>query len=281
MDWLEQLNQIKSEGGSCVLVSIVQVRGHAPREAGAKMVVSSSDPSSNMSGSVSGNMSGSVGGGNLEQMCIVKARGMLERGGPKTELLTVPLTLKNTGPYGVQCCGGEVTLTLEHFNFSKPQVAIFGAGHVGLALARVLSTLPIEILLVDSRADIFSPPLSSDDTTKATLNYINKPFPEYPEQVVNQLKPGSSAVILTHDHAEDLAILEQCLRRPDLAYIGLIGSSVKWIHFSEQLGAVGFTDLDLGRVTTPIGVPGVRGKTPEVIAIAVAAQLLERMELLE
>mgnify|MGYP000332438765 CR=1 FL=1 len=149
MDWLERLNQIKSEGGSCVLVSIVLVRGHAPREAGAKMVVSSSDPSSDPSSNMFSSVSGSVGGGNLEQMCIVKARGMLERGGPKTELLTVPLTLKNTGQYGVQCCGGEVTLTLEYLNFSKPQVAIFGAGHVGLALARVLSTLPIEILLVE------------------------------------------------------------------------------------------------------------------------------------
>ena len=267
MDWLEHLNSIKALSSSCVLVSIVQVRGHAPREIGAKMVVAA------------GETSGSVGGGNLEQMCLVKARQMLEHGEPKTELLTVPLTLKASGQYGVQCCGGEVTLTLELLNFSKPQVAIFGAGHVGLALARVLFTLPIEILLVDSRADLNVSPL--EPGSKATLEFIQKPFPEYPEQVVSQLKPGSSAVILTHDHAEDLAILEQCLRRPDLNYLGLIGSSVKWIHFKEQLKSAGFTDADLERVTTPIGVPGVRGKTPEVIAIAVAAQLLEQMETLE
>ncbi len=269
MHWLEHLNQIKTNSSSCVLVSIVNVRGHAPRAVGAKMVVTSSG------------LSGSVGGGNLEQMCVVKARQMLEHGKPKTELLTVPLTLKNSGQYGVQCCGGEVTLTLELLDFSKPQVAIFGAGHVGLALARVLSTLPIEIVMVDSRTDIFFPHLPSDPNSKATLTLIQKPFPEYPELVVNDLKPGSSVVILTHDHAEDLAILEQCLRRPDLKYLGLIGSSVKWIHFQEQLKSVGFKDAALVRVTTPIGVPGVRGKTPEVIAIAVAAQLLEKMELLE
>jgi len=277
MDWLEHVSKIKAESQSCVLVSIVAVRGHAPREAGAKMVVTSSA------------LSGSVGGGNLEQRCVVRARQMLEEGKPKTDLLTVPLTLKNSGQYGVQCCGGEVTLTLEHLNFSWPQVALFGAGHVGLALTRVLSTLPIEILLVDSRADVFPPPLarppsphlSSDPNPKATLTLIQKPFPQYPEQVVSDLKPGSSAVILTHDHAEDLAILEQCLRRPDLNYIGLIGSSVKWIHFREQLKAAGFSDADLERVTTPIGIPGVRGKTPEVIAIAVAAQLLEHLDLRE
>jgi len=267
MDWLEQVYKVKAESQSCVLVGIVLVRGHAPREAGAKMVVTKSE------------LSGSVGGGNLEQMCVVRARQMLEHGQPKTELLTVPLTLKNSGQYGVQCCGGEVTLTLELLNFSKTQVAVFGAGHVGLALARVLSTLPIEILLVDSREDLKAPLL--EPNSKATLEFIQKPFPEYPEQVVRQLKPGSSAVILTHDHAEDLAILEQCLRRPDLNYIGLIGSSVKWIHFREQLKSAGFLDSDLERVTTPIGVPGVRGKTPEVIAIAVAAQLLEKLELLE
>ena len=277
MDWLEQVCKVKAESQSCVLVSIVAVRGHAPRAVGAKMVITSSE------------LSGSVGGGNLEQMCVVRARQMLEHGKLQTELLTVPLTLKNSGQYGVQCCGGEVTLTLERLNFSKPQVAIFGAGHVGLALARVLVTLPIEILLVDSRTDIFSPHppippyphLPGDSNSKATLTVIQKPFPQYPEQVVSDLRPGSSVVILTHDHAEDLAILEQCLHRPDLNYIGLIGSSVKWIHFKEQLKSVGFTDADLGRVTTPIGVPGVRGKTPEVIAIAVAAQLLEGMELLE
>jgi len=267
MDWLEHVSKVRADSSSCVLVSIVAVRGHAPRAVGAKMVVTPSD------------LSGSVGGGNLEQMCVVKAREMLERGKPKTELLTVPLTLKNSGQYGVQCCGGEVTLTLELLNFSKPQVALFGAGHVGLALAKVLSTLPIEILLVDSREITLS--LSSEADSRATLTVIQKPFPEYPEQVVSSLKPSSSVVILTHDHAEDLAILEQCLCRPDLKYIGLIGSSVKWIHFKEQLKSAGFSATDFERVTTPIGVSGVRGKTPEVIAIAVAAQLLEGMDTLE
>ncbi len=86
-------------------------------------------------------------------------------------------------------------------------------------------------------------------------------------------------LILTHDHRQDIAILETALHRPDLGFIGLIGSSAKWSTFKHQLEARGFTHADFLRVTTPIGVPGVRGKEPEVIAIEVAAQVLQCLEL--
>lgn len=79
---------------------------------------------------------------------------------------------------------------------------------------------------------------------------------------------------MTHDHAEDLFGLERALRRADLGYLGLIGSAGKWARFRQKLKAQGFSDQDLQRVTTPIGLPGVRSKAPEAIAIATAAQLL-------
>ena len=94
------------------------------------------------------------------------------------------------------------------------------------------------------------------------------------------IAPGSSVLIMSFSHAEDLEILAQCLQRArtqdDLPYIGLIGSKSKWATFRHRLEARGFNEADFAQVTCPIGVPGIAGKQPEVIAVAVAAQLLQR-----
>ncbi|WP_178087793.1 XdhC family protein, partial [Methylacidimicrobium cyclopophantes] len=100
----------------------------------------------------------------------------------------------------------------------------------------------------------------------------------FPERVVGELARGAHLVIATHDHAEDLAILEAALARSDLGFVGLIGSSVKWAHFQKKLRGDGVSESALRRVTTPIGISGIRGKDPAVIAIATAAQLLPFLE---
>jgi xanthine dehydrogenase accessory factor len=100
------------------------------------------------------------------------------------------------------------------------------------------------------------------------------------QAAVADIAPGSSVLIMSFSHAEDLEILALCLRRAreqdDLPYIGLIGSKSKWATFRHRLEARGFGEADFARVTCPIGVPGIAGKQPEVIAVAVAAQLLQR-----
>ncbi len=95
------------------------------------------------------------------------------------------------------------------------------------------------------------------------------------------LPTGAHLLVLTHDHAEDLAVLERALRDAEVGFIGLIGSASKWTHFRRQLLAHGLSETDLARVTTPIGLPGVPGKSPQAVAIAVAAQLLGVLELPE
>ncbi len=268
MFWLEVLRDFGQRGEPCVIVTVASVRGHSPRSAGAKMIVSRET------------VFGSVGGGNLEAVAVKKARRMLENGARVPEFLEVTLTEKAEAEFGVQCCGGEVKLLLEPIIPERSQVAIFGVGHVGLALARILSALPLEILLSDSRSDMLESTRFTGFSSVAQIRTFNFAHPS-PEFVMTELKPGAFVLILTHDHSEDITILETALHRPDLKYIGLIGSSAKWTRFQTQLKARGFTDADLARVTTPIGVAGIRGKQPEVIAIAVAAQLLTMLEFVE
>jgi xanthine dehydrogenase accessory factor len=99
---------------------------------------------------------------------------------------------------------------------------------------------------------------------------------------VPHLQPGSAVLIMSFSHAEDLDVLAACLTRArahnDLPYIGLIGSKTKWATFRHRLEARGFVDADFARVTCPIGVSGISGKQPEVIAVSVAAQLLQQLK---
>lgn len=264
MRWLEHLTALTQQQTPLVMVTLVHVRGHAPREAGAKMLVTQEA------------VYDTIGGGNLEHTAIALARAMLaavragQRPAPQTH--TVRLTENAPAEYGQQCCGGEVTLLLEPVLSARPSVAIFGLGHVGLALVTVLSILPIELWLVDSRRERLEPlHLASLEGRSARLHPHLTPLPE---TVLQELPPGSHLLVMTPDHAEDLAVLEAALRRADLGFIGLIGSSTKWANFQRKLQQQGFSREQIARITCPIGLPQVPGKTPEAIAIATAAQLV-------
>ncbi|MEM7736062.1 MAG: xanthine dehydrogenase accessory protein XdhC [Deinococcota bacterium] len=263
MKWLEHSTRLATARTPFVTVTIVSVRGHAPRRAGSKMLVTEAQAL------------GSVGGGNLEQTAINRARDLLKTQQQDPELITVRLNPKG-GEYGIQCCGGEVQVLLEPHDPRRPCVVIFGAGHVGWALVHVLGTLPVDVKLVDSR----QPQLMPAETTAIPRNVqpIHAPIPE---TALADIPEGAYLLVLTHDHAEDLAILERALSSPDFPYIGLIGSEAKWQHFQVRLKEAGLTEVDLARVTTPIGLPNVPGKSPQAIAISVAAQLLGLMELLD
>lgn len=264
MIWLGAVQALSERGEAGVLVTVAAVRGHAPREAGAKMVVSSRE------------IWDSVGGGNLEATAVERARALLACGATAPELLTLRLTDRAANEYGRQCCGGEVTLLLEPLGTVRPHLALFGAGHVGLALAHILKTLPVNLHLIDSRAAQLTPErLAGLTGDAARLHVHHAPIPEL---ALAELPAGTHLVILTHDHAEDAALCDAALRRPDLGFIGLIGSKVKWARFREQLRALGHSEADLARITTPIGIPGLRGKSPAVIAISVAAQLGQVLE---
>ena len=264
MSWLEQASELERTGTPFVVVTLARVRGHAPRRAGSKMLVTAEG------------IRGTIGGGNLEETAIARARALLAQRATAPELLTLKLNPRG-GEHGVQCCGGEATLLLEPVCVARPTVAIFGVGHVGWAVAHILQTLPIELRLVDSRER----QLDEARLLPARVAQVALEHAPVPESAVERLPSGAHLLILTHDHAEDLAILERALQRDDLGFIGLIGSAVKWQHFQQHLKDQGLGEAALARVTTPIGLPEVPGKSPQAIAIATAAQLLGVLELPE
>ena len=257
-----------------VLVRVHSTEGSAPRDAGAWMAV------------FTDSLLGTIGGGHLEHQAIERARELLclqpsktgsEQGAAAPELMRMAL-----GPSLGQCCGGVVHLSLQRVSAQdaatllqqlddqRMPVALFGGGHVGHALAEVLARLPVALHWIDSREGIFPAALPT---------HVVCEHSEPVQGAVASLAPGSRVLIMSFSHAEDLDVLAQCLARQrtqgDLPYIGLIGSQTKWASFRHRLEARGYSAEELAHVTCPIGVPGIEGKEPEVIAVAVAAQLLQ------
>jgi xanthine dehydrogenase accessory factor len=293
------LKQLATE--DAVLVRIEATQGSVPREAGTWMAVFSSQ------------IVGTIGGGHVEFEAIAEARALL-RGDDASEpsfLRKRESTEDDNsksyekryeiryilGPSLGQCCGGVMTIHYEKHSCSgnkyagylqntplnsvfgviappkRQNVALFGGGHVGKAIVNVLSTLPMQVKWIDSRDEIFPSELPSNvvcehsDPVQAAVNDL--------DIVVT----GSHILIMSFSHAEDLDILAACLlrqrARADLPFIGLIGSKTKWATFRHRLEDRGFSAAELARITCPIGVDGVKGKEPEVIAVSVAAQLLK------
>ena len=258
---MKAVTRLREQRRPGVLVTVLSVRGHAPREAGAKMVVAEDE------------VWATVGGGNLESVAIDRSRELLATGGTEPEVIEFALSDKAPYQHGVQCCGGEVKLLLEPLPV-VPSVAIFGVGHVGLELARILARHDVELHLVDSRPGQLDPErLAVLDDAVAGVHVHHVPV--LPELVISELPPGTHALVMTHDHAEDAALCDATLRDGRMATIGLIGSSAKWARFRRKLADDGHPDEAIARITTPIGVPELSGKEPATIAVSVAAWLLQ------
>jgi xanthine dehydrogenase accessory factor len=264
MEWLKAIDLLRSSRQPGVLVTLASVRGHAPREPGAKMVVAADQTW------------GTIGGGNLEAVATARARELLGANAREPELLTVALSDKAPFQHGVQCCGGEVTVLLDPLPV-VPAVAIFGVGHVGLELARILARNDLELHLIDSRPEQTAPERLAVLADARARVHVHK-VPVLPELALAELPPGTHVLIMTHDHAEDAALCDAALRTPELGSIGLIGSAAKWARFRRKLADEGHPPEAINRITTPIGLPEITGKDPWTIAVSVAAALAQTFQ---
>jgi xanthine dehydrogenase accessory factor len=337
MAWQAAARRMIAEEGASVLVTVADLRGSAPREAGAKMLVSARGAE------------GSIGGGHLEYAAIDAARRLLaDPGAPAVHTLTLPL-----GPALGQCCGGSVDLVFERLSggaapswlgdweaaaregadrvvvtrlapegapkaildrdalarsalpnavrsaagrmlsgtvgteallvaepggpaymlerLSEPveRLHLFGAGHVGRAIVRALAPLPFRVTWIDGRAEMFPAELPDNVAVCPALQ---------PRLEVDRAEPGDLFLVMTHSHPLDLEICERVLRRGDFRFLGLIGSATKRARFASRLRARGLSEAVIARLTCPVGVPGISGKRPAIIAASVAAQLLAVVE---
>lgn len=266
-----QLQAAVAHGPVC-LVQVQQVQGSAPREVGAWMAV----PVGLAPGSLHG-LVGSIGGGHLEYQAMAHAQQVLAGRQPHG------VQRYALGPSLGQCCGGVVHLAyrvvgvqdLPSLQLRQPRrlpVAVFGAGHVGQALVAALQRLPCSMVWVDSRPGLWPDSAVADACTTLVQS-------DPVQDAVADLPAGSRVVILTHSHVEDWDITAACLARQrdagDLPFVGLIGSASKWASFRRRLLERGFDAAAVDAVQCPVGIPGIAGKEPEVIAVAIAAQLMQ------
>jgi xanthine dehydrogenase accessory factor len=279
--------------GAAAVVMVAEAKGSAPREAGAAMLVTASGAA------------GTIGGGTVEHRALEAARRMLAVGAAGEDPLPDPPPGRGRRsvaegsvldfPLGQaldQCCGGHMRVAFAAFGAGDlqrlraaagkltlwnggpvyvepsgdPAVYIYGAGHVGTALARALALLPFRIRWIDARLDVFPADVPSAVETVAT---------PLPEAEVNSAPGDALHVVLTHSHALDMEIVGAVMERGDFGFLGLIGSDTKKALFLRRLRERGLPEAMLARLVCPVGVPGIRDKRPEVIAASIAAQLLK------
>jgi xanthine dehydrogenase accessory factor len=247
-------------GQPAMLVQVLEARGSVPREAGTRMLVSA------------GAVAGTIGGGHLELQAITRARALLADDVTAAQDQAIAL-----GPTLGQCCGGALTLRTAPMDAAAlaawPDEAplltlqLYGAGHVGRAIVQLLAHLPCAVDWIDERETEFPSEPSPPHIRRLCVEPVEAEVPLAP--------PGAFYLVLTHSHDLDLRITEAILQRGDFGYLGLIGSDTKRARFLARFRQRGVADAALDRLTCPIGVPGIPGKQPEQIAVAVVAQLLQ------
>jgi xanthine dehydrogenase accessory factor len=251
-----------------IVIELSAVRGSVPREQGTRMLVSRDSAL------------GTIGGGRLEFEAIEQARRFLsaEACPALPQHKTIAL-----GPSLGQFCGGSVDLSWYRLDQAliaqwpearqRFQLQVHGAGHIGQALVQVLLGVPCSVHWIDSREALWPEPLPSHPLTQ-----LHTCCTDVPEATIAEAESGSYVLIATHRHDVDERIAEAALRRKDLAWVGMIGSRTKRARIRSRLAQRGIDAIWLERLVCPIGLDAIRGvgsKTPAVIALSVAAQILQ------
>lgn len=246
LHWTEQAHRLYQDGCDSVQVSIVKLQGSGPRAAGSRMLVTADQ------------VFYSIGGGNLEFQAIDQARKMLTQ--PQAEPHLQEFAL---GASRGQCCGGRVQLLFEPVFTVTAQLLLIGGGHVAQALAPLLKQMPLQLQWVDNRAQM---PIQQDQHCRIEDDLSD---------AVAAMPAQSIYLIMTHDHALDLELSQQILKRNDARFLGVIGSRSKAARFQHQLRDRGFSPTQMQSFHCPLGNLNIKGKQPIEIAVSIAAQIIE------
>jgi len=242
----EKALELDKAGVPYTWATVTDVVGSSPRDIGAKMIITKDE------------IFGTIGGGALEHEVMKDARDQLSLGKPVTK--NYPL-----GPLLGQCCGGEVTVFIEPVTPSQ-KVIVFGAGHIAEHLVPMLKNLNFNVTLIDERADRIELPAFAAANDRQN---------ELPSDALKEIDFNDDLhlIVLTHAHVHDEEIVEYCLDKP-FNYLGLIGSRTKWTKFRERYRSRGFSDDQINRVKTPIGLD-IGSETPFEIAVSIISELIQ------
>jgi xanthine dehydrogenase accessory factor len=290
--------------GRCAMVTVAATDGSTPREAGARMVVLPD-----------GGFHGTIGGGTMEWRALAEAQRALQSGGGRARWTPARAGVISAGwrvTLLVEVIGGtrpgagfrragagggfsapsmsmaasaerlepdgappEPThiaadgAIIEYFGETRRPILLFGAGHVGRALVLALAPLPLQVTWIDVRPEAFPTRLPANAYSVASTSPVGE---------VAVAPAGSFVLIMTHSHALDLDITHAALADGRFPYVGLIGSGTKRARFVKRLREAGLPEDRIASLVCPIGISGIGGKMPAVIAAATAAELLQRDE---
>ena len=249
IEWSKALANTLKQGNPAVLITQIGERGSSPRSKGSKMLVTPE------------RQYDTLGGGNLEYQAIEYARDLLQAG--KDGVYERDYTL--SGQLG-QCCGGEVRVLFEVFNASLPKLYLFGAGHIAQALIPILDQLPLQINWIDERDELFVNPIPE------CVNRLERA----PLDVAESLPKDAWVLVMTHDHQLDFELAKAVLNKGDFSYFGMIGSQTKALKFRQRLEQRGFSEEQIARMNSPLGLPELKTKRPMEIAASIAVDLITR-----
>jgi xanthine dehydrogenase accessory factor len=250
--WFEALNICHTQGLSYVLITVVTAAGSTPREAGCKMLVTSTEQFD------------TIGGGHLEFDAVNKARDYLLENKQDQHIISYPLSSKLG-----QCCGGAVKVLFEVYVKHHQHVAVFGAGHVASALVPILAQLPMQISWIDSRSELFM--------HKKLPQNISCIQSDEPVDEIAALEPNSWVIILTHNHQLDFALVEACLKHGNIGFLGMIGSVTKAKRFRTRLEHREYSVAQIAQLISPIGDITIPGKRPIEVAVSISAQIIQKL----
>jgi xanthine dehydrogenase accessory factor len=255
---LDTAQRWHAQGRAAVVVEVMQTKGSVPRGDGTRMLVAADE------------VVGTIGGGHLELQAIADARRVL------TDQAAAHDRHVALGPSLGQCCGGALDLRFSLLTHQAPEswvlppprftLLLFGAGHVGRAIAALLLGIHCRVRWIDEREDEFPSSASPVHIQRLCVDGVHAEVAAAP--------PGAFYLVLTHSHDTDMQIAQAILQRADFGFFGLIGSKTKRARFEHRLQERGIAAPVLARMVCPIGLAGISGKEPEVIAVAVVAQLL-------
>ena len=253
-----------------VLVTIVDMKGSTPGKAGFKMLVGSE-----------GRIAGTVGGGGVEYYAVDKSKALIQKEGKNfTETLIMKESLSGEEKDNIEVkknndvkinalCGGEVTLFFEIYQSAKT-VYLFGCGHVGQATAKLAQQLGYYVIVFDNRESVLGE-LSTEFCNQKKL--VDLPNLNIKEKDYLQLNEQGYTIILTHNHINDLQVLEFIYKNyPGMKYIGMIGSKRKVKEGITFIKSKFDFKLNFNNLYAPIGAE-IGGDSPNEIALSIMTEI--------